>query len=140
MLFDWLNRNHKKEVAKAQLAALRVELYVPEGVTVLKERQLITPPNYFNDCFGAHVEIIYGSNRSRDEIRREYALGLIELGWARDLGYEAVDDYQVYEKGDEGNLAVDTSEMLVNPTEQDFQVIYSAWLTYMKPSYDGCTG
>lgn len=139
MLVDWANRNQKEQLATAHLSALRSELYVPQGVTVLREIGSIRPLNYFNDCFGASVRIIYGSNRPRSEIRALYAQALADAGWELDPGYKRVEDYQVYQKGDENNLALDTTEAQ-NPAEQSFQVVYSVWLTYLTPSHNQCTG
>jgi len=140
MLMDWMRRNEKAQLAKMRLAELRSELYVPQEVAVLKETEGIQSLNYFNDCFGAGATIIYGSNRSRDEIRADYAQALKEAGWELDSGYKFVEDYQVYEKGDEKQLSIDTTETIPNPTGQDYQVIYSLMLIYTSPGYNQCHG
>lgn len=140
MLIDWMHRNEKAQLAKTRLAELRSELFVPPKVSVLEEHEGIRSLNYFNDCFGAGVEIVYGSNRSRSEIRADYAQALNEAGWKLDPGYRLVEDYQVYKKGDEDQLSIDTTEIISNPTEQDYQVIYSIWLLYISPAYNKCYG
>src|SRR5215217_551390 len=87
MLIDWMHRNEKAQSAKTRLAELRSELYAPQHIAVLKETEGIQSLNYFNDCFGAGATIIYGSNRSRDEIRADYAQALKDTGWELDPGY-----------------------------------------------------
>lgn len=140
MLVDWMHRNEKAQLAKTRLAKLRIELYIPQGVAVLKEDEGVRLLNYFNNCFGAGVEIVYGSNRSRSEIRADYAQALKDAGWELDPGYRLAEYYQVYKKGDENHLAIDTTEMTPNPTEQDFQVVYSILLIYIWPAYNECYG
>lgn len=140
MLVDWIHRNEKAELAKMRLAELRSELYIPQEVVVLEEHEGIRSLNYFNDCFGAGVTIVYGSNRSRSEIRADYAQALKAAGWELNPGYKLVEDYQVYKKGDENQLSVDTTEAIPNPTGQDYQVIYSLMLIYTSPGYNQCHG
>lgn len=140
MLIDWMHRNEKAQLAKTRLAELRSELYVPQGVVVLEEDEGIRSLNYFNDCFGAGVKIVYGSNRSTSDIRADYAQALKNTGWELDPGYRPDEYYQVYKRGEENHLAIDTMEMVPNPSEQDFQVIYSIWLIYIWPAYNKCYG
>lgn len=142
MFVDWMNRNQKGQVAQARLSPVRSELYTPWDVAVLKESEDVRPPNYFigSECFGASVMIIYGSNRPIDEIREEYARALTAAHWELDPGYKPAEYFAVYKKGNEYHLTIDTSEVVGRPMDQDFQVIYSVFLAYMTPSYNGCTG
>ena len=142
MAKDWTIRKQKEQIARAKLAPVRSEMYIPQGVTVLKESEGFHPPDYFGGfgCFGISVKIIYGTNRPIDEIREEYAHELTEANWNLDSGYKPVEDYMVYKKGDEYQVVIDTLEDFTAPIEQDFEVIYSVILRYWTPSYDKCTG
>jgi len=145
MLMDWVTRNQMEQVAKAKVSLVRSELYLPQGVAVLKEGQGVIPPNSFVAwrCVSAHVKIFYGTNRPIDEIREEYTHGLTKANWELDPGYEHQpdDDYIIYRKGDEYHLTINLLEVFTEPAEQDFKVIYSVVLEYVTPSFGGnCLG
>ena len=142
MLMDWIIRNQKEQIANAKLSPVRSELYIPQGVVVLQERQGFLPPDYFGGgkCFEGRVRIIYGTNRPADEIREEYAHGLTESDWELDPGYKPDGNFIVYKKGNEYHLTIDLSGVFIEPMEQDFKLIYPIFLTYVNPPYNGCTG
>ena len=142
MLTDWLIRNQKEEIAKAKLSTVRSELFFPQDVMVLQEREGFLPPDYFGgfQCFEGRIRIIYGTDRPTDEIREEYARGLTESNWALDPGYKPDENYIVYKKGSEYHLTIDLLEDLAEPIRQKFKLIYSIFLTYVSPPYNVCTG
>jgi len=145
MMIDWVIRNQMEQVARAKVSVVRSELYIPEGVSVLKESEGVIPPNSFVEwrCVSAHLKIFYGTNRPIDEIREEYTHGLTKANWELDPGYEHKPDdyYIIYRKGDEYHLTINLLEDFTEPAEQDFKVIYSVVLEYVTPSFGGnCLG
>ncbi len=143
MGIDWVTRNQMEQVARAKVSLIRSELYIPQGVSVLKEGEGVIPPNSFVwwRCVSADITIFYGTNRPIDEIREEYTHGLTKASWELDPGYKHDDYYIVYRKGDEYHLTIDLLENFHEPAGQDFKVIYSVVLEYVTPSFGGnCLG
>ncbi len=142
LLVDWMIRNQREHVAKDKLELVQAKLYTPQGVSVLKESRSFRLPTYFSglQCFGASTDIIYGTNRSIDEIREDYAQALTEANWELDSGYKPSKDYIVYKSGTDYQLAIDTLQDFNEPLRENFKEIYSISLTYMTPSYHGCIG
>ena len=145
MVRDWAIRNQMEQVARAKVSLVRSELYIPQGVSVLKEGEGVLPPNSFVGwrCVSAHVKIFYGTNRPIDEIRDEYIHRLTKANWELDPGYEHKPDdyYIIYRKGDEYHLTINLLEDFTEPAEQDFTVVYSVVLEYVTPSFGGnCIG
>lgn len=137
---DWLNRIQKQEIANEKIMPLRANLYAPADAVLLKESKGFVPLNYFGDCSGARITLIYGVNRLFDAIREEYDKTLLASDWEINQGYSSEQYYAVYEKGPETDLTLDFSSDVINPTDQVFSTIYSVSLSYMTPSNNRCTG
>ncbi len=143
LLVDWMIRNQREQVAREKLTLVRSKLYTPLGVSVLKESESFRlPATYFSafQCFGASANIIYGTNRSIDEIREVYSRALTDANWKLDSGYKPSKDYIVYNRSDEYEIVINMLEDFTEPPAENFKAIYSVTLSYMTPSHHGCTG
>jgi hypothetical protein len=137
--FDLTDRQEKKQYSDQQLAELEQTIFTPKDVTLLERARGFRQPNYQFECYGSHLNLIYGTNRALTELMSDYERGLIENGWKISSGHMPSETFKVFTRNPQSELFIETGESVTNPSSQHFELIYRILVYYLTP-HTNCTG
>lgn len=121
------------------------DLYTPRDAVLLGEAQSSEFLAYGRSCTGTHIELVYGTNRSIEEIVAEYKEQMLNRGWIPHPGYDirGAKDHFYFQRGPEAMLGISNSPVLVpldKSETEPFATIYVVYINYVEPSYPDCVG
>ena len=124
---------------------IQAALYAPADSVLLAEVQSSEFRAYARRCTGTSIELVYGTNRSLEEVTAEYKEQLFSEGWIPHPGYntKGATDYYFFQKGPETAVSLTRYVVLASLKAEElarFSTIYVISIDYVEPAYLDCVG
>jgi hypothetical protein len=92
-------------------------------------------------CIGAYLSRTYGTNRSEEDVQKDYAKAFSHMVW------ESGETYAGFKTFGSDSETINITVVFIDPISPDFsigkgnyQIIYSVEVTYVDPKIFGCFG